>query len=1052
MSHLRDLTLPQAGGVSVAPGWRSGWLACHHAHVSGQTAQAWFGLLGPLCVRDGGTDVAVPAARQRVLLAALLIRAGHAVSIGELADAVWDGHPPSGARVTLRSYIKRLRQVLGPALGSRIIARDPGYLIEATDAEADLKQFAALCRAGGRASAAGAWQETSDVLTQALELWRGQPLADIRSQVLQRLEVPRLEQLWLQAAEWRTEAELNLGRHVYLVHELQALTAKHPLRERFHAQLMLALYRSGRPAEALAAYRRARGVLVGELGIEPGPELRHLHQRILTGDPDLSAPAGQPQTAVPRQLPAAVRYFTGRTEELEVLSARLDEATGLGRAVVISAIGGTAGIGKTALAVHWAHQVAERFPDGQLYVNLRGYDPGQPMPGADALAGFLCALGVPGKDVPAQEDERAARYRSMLAGRRILVVLDNALSVEQVRPLLPGAPTCAVVVTSRDALTGLMARDGAWRLDLDLLPPADAGGLLRALIGGRVDADPAAAAALAAQCCRLPLALRLAAELVAGRPDVSLAALAGDLADQQRRLDLLEAGGDPRTAVRAVFSWSYRHLGADAARTFRLAALHPGPYLDRYAVAALTATTAEQVRRVMEVLARAHLIQPAGSGRYCMHDLLRAYARELAAAHDSEDERWAALTRLFDHYLHTAAAAMDILFPAERHRRPAIAPPSSLVPPMVHPDAARAWLDAERASLAAVAADTAAHGWPGHTTDLAATLYRYLEVGGHYPEAVAIHGHARRAAHQAGDRAAEATALTSLGLVDMRQGRCQQATGHFERALALFRQAGDRAGEARALTNVGNVAARRGRYHQAAAHFRRAIALFRETGDRTGEAYALGNLGDVDRRQGRLQQAAGNLQQALVLFRETGDRTGEANAIGNLGCVDERLGRLQQASGNLQQALALFRETGDRTGEAYALTSLGAVDLRQSRCQQACGSLQQALAMFREFGDRSGQAEALNGLGEVLLANGGPGQARTQHATALGLASQTDDQDQQARAHNGLGHCYNAAGDPGQARRHWRKALTMYTNLGAPEADQVRAQLTRADTHDRQLQ
>jgi transcriptional regulator with XRE-family HTH domain len=378
-----------------------------------------------------------------------------------------------------------------------------------------------------------------------------------------------------------------------------------------------------------------------------------LGELLVAGAPPGPDPSGPESGSRPRQLPPTVAGFTGRAAELAALTKILDGASAP-ETVVISAIGGTAGVGKTALAVQWAHQVAGRFPDGQLYVNLHGYDPDRPMPAADALAGFLRGLGVPGQDIPPGEDERAARYRSLLAGRKLLVVLDNAGSVEQVRPLLPGSPSCAVLVTSRDSLAGLVARHGATRLEVDLLPPADAASLLRALIGQRAKDDPGAAGTLAAQCCRLPLALRVAAELAIARPGVPLADLAAELADQQRRLDLLDAGGDSRTAVRAVFSWSYRHLEDDSARAFRLAGLHPGPDFDPYAVAALTGTKLEQARTALDALARAHLIHPAGRGRHGMHDLLRAYARELADATDGEEEQNAALTRLFDYYLHTA--------------------------------------------------------------------------------------------------------------------------------------------------------------------------------------------------------------------------------------------------------------------------------------------------------------------------------------------------------------------------------------------------------------
>jgi tetratricopeptide (TPR) repeat protein len=699
---------------------------------------------------------------------------------------------------------------------------------------------------------------------------------------------------------------------------------------------------------------------------------------------------------------------------------------------VISAIGGTAGVGKTALAVHWAHQVAGRFPDGQLYVNLRGYDPGQPMPAADALARFLRCLGVPGQDIPAEEDERAARYRSLLAGRRMLVVLDNAGEVKQVRPLLPGTPGCVVVVTSRDALAGLIARDGAVRLDLDLLPLADAVGLLQTLIGARADADPAATAALADQCCRLPLALRVAAELAANRPEASLAALTGEVADQQRRLDLLDIGGDPRTAVRAVFSWSYRHLDPSAARAFRLAGLHPGAAFEPYAVAALTGATAGQAGRLLDVLAYAHLIQPAGPGRYGMHDLLRAYARELAASHGGEDEQHAALTRLFDHYLHTAATAMDTLHPAECHRRPRIPPPATPAPPVTDPAAARAWLDAERATLVAVTVHTAGHGWPAHATRLAATLFRYLDSGSHYAEAITIHTHARAAARQAGDRAAEATALNHLAGPHRRQGRYQHAITQYRQALALFRQTNDRTGQAHALGNLGNVCADQGRYQAA-------ISLH-------GEARTLGNLGYTEERQGRYQQAASHHRQSLAIARETGNRTTECIALINLGTVALRQHRYRQAAGHLHRALALCRETGYRFFEAEALTRISGVCLRQGRLQEATGHLQAALVLYQETGNRSGEADALNSLGEILLATGQPGHARTQYNTALGLAGHIGDKHQQARAHNGLADSYRATSDPGQARRHWQQALTLYTALGAPEADQVRAQLEAEET------
>jgi DNA-binding SARP family transcriptional activator/tetratricopeptide (TPR) repeat protein len=995
---------------------------------------------------------------------------------------MWGGDGPATARSQIQTCISALRRELAAiGAGDVISTRSGGYSLGVAAADLDLTRFRRLASDGFAAGTQGRAEAAVRDLRAALALWRGPAAAGLESQLIQGIALA-LEEERLAALECCIELELSLGRHHELIAELSTLVRQYPFRERLRVHQMLALYRSARQADALESFAQARRLFRDELGLEPGPELaalqrsilamdaglaayrqaprglveelapepgielRELHQQVLAAGPALKLPepasaAAVPHAAVPRQLPAAVEQFTGRDDELAELTARLRPAGRAPRTVVISAIGGTAGVGKTALAVHWAHQASEHFPDGQLYVNLRGYDPGQPVPPGDALAGFLRALGVPGQDLPAELDERATRFRSMLAGRQILVLLDNAGSVEQVRPLLPGTPGCAVLVTSRDALVGLVARDGARRLDLDLLPLADAVSLLRALIGGRVDADPKAAAALTAQCCRLPLALRVAAEHAAARPAVPLAGLTRELADQQQRLDLLDAGGDPATAIRAVFSWSYRHLEPDAARAFRLAGLHPGPDLDPFAAAALTGTSLPRVGRLLDQLALGHLINPTGPGRSGMHDLLRAYARELAAAEQEEEQR-AALTRLFDYYVHTAAAAMDALFPAEQQHRPRIAASAVPAPLITGTAAALAWLDAERENLVSVAVHSAEHHWPGHATRLASTLFRYLETGGHHREAVTIHSHARRAARDTGDRAAEAIALTNLGLVDLRQGCYRQATGYLRKALALYREAGERSGEARTLHDIGIADFEQGHYPQAADHFQKAFMLYRGLGDRVSEARTLNSLGLVDTRLGRYQQAADNLQRAMALCSDVGSSAVAAYAALNLSDVDVRQGRCGKAASHLQQALALFREIGDRTGEAYALTGLGDAVPRPE--QPSAGYHEEALALFRETGDRSGEAEALNGLGKVFLLTGQDDQARAQHAAALVLASQIGNKYQQARSHEGLARAYGACGNPGYARHHWQKALILYTDLGVPEALQVHTQLAAA--------
>lgn len=756
--------------------------------------------------------------------------------------------------------------------------------------------------------------------------------------------------------------------------------------------------------------------------------------------PDNRPPVADSSRAAPRQLPGSVRHFVGRKRELLALSCSRDD-TGTGSASAqIMALVGMAGVGKTALAVRWAHNVAGEFPDGQLYVNLRGYDSEQPVTAGDALAGFLRALGVPGQDVPSDTDECAAMYRSLLAGRRMLVLLDNARHVEQVRPLLPGSPGCVTLVTSRDALAGLVARDGAVRLDLSLLAPAEATELLRALIGDRVDACPDAAETLAARCAWLPLALRLAAELAAARPAASLHELHNELADQEQRLDRLDADGDPRTAIRAVFSWSYRYLEPDAARAFRMLSLATGTDIDRFAAAVVIGGASERASQLVAQLLRAHLLQAAAPGRLSMHDLLRAYGKELTAACDETAERRSALTRLFDYYLQTSAAAMQTLFPIEVSGQPQVSAAAAL-PPTDDPVAARAWLDAERENLLLATAHAAAHGWPCHAIRLASCLFRYFDVGGHLAQAVTLHTHARDAARQLSDRAAEAAALTSLGVVSLRQGRLRHAECNFRQAVRLCRETGDRGGEARALVDLGLVELRRGCYQQGRRTIELGAAAYRDAGDRSGEVRALANLGIVERHLGRYSQASQYLRQALAMCRATGDRLSQAPVLTNLGLVDLQEGQYEQAVAHHRAALALFREAGNRNGEAHALSNLGVAELRCRHYRQANDHLRRAWALFREIGDTAGQAEALNGLGRLFLATGKPGQARAQHTAALELTKPKGDKYEQAHAHEGLGHCYQAAEDPGQAARHWQQALALYVELGAREAGNVRTQL-----------
>ena len=761
-----------------------------------------------------------------------------------------------------------------------------------------------------------------------------------------------------------------------------------------------------RLAEALELSDQARTELLAAGRPQGGPAM-------IAAGSDHNGDALRPTAGTsipPRHLPAPVPAFVGRRNELAALSQLL---CGPSRAAATALISGTPGVGKTALALRWAHDNAERFPDGQLYVDLRGYGVDQPATAADALAGLLSALGLPGLHIPDGTAERAAAYRSLLAGKRMLVVLDNARGAAQVRPLLPGTAGCAVLLTSRDSLAGLVARDGASRLELELLPLEEAVGLLRELIGARVTQDPAAAAALAGYCSRLPLALRVAAERAAAHPVLPLASLAGQLADLRDRLSLLDAAGDEQTAVQSVLSWSYRQLDVAAARAFRLLGQHPGPDFDGYATAALTGTTLGQACRLLDQLAQAYLVESSGPGRYRMHDLLRAYACERPAsgerpgggADDHDRDRRAALTRLFDYYLRATVVAVDTLFAFQCPQR-GDAPPAGLPAPVNGAESARDWLDAELANLLAATALMSEDGWLGHASRLVTAVFPYLEHAGRAAEAITIHNHALRASRRSGDSITEAMVLANLGYVFLIQGRYLKSADHLQQAMTLFRQVGDQAGEATALGNLAVVERRRGNYQQAAHHQSRALALSRQNGDRWGEALALTRLGGVERRLGRYQQAFGHIQHALSLSREIGDPIGEAEALTRLGVVEQYLDRYQQAADHHQLAISLFRAGNDPVGEA----------------------------------------EALNGLGELLLASGRPEEARPQHALARDLAQQTGNLDEQARAHHGLACAHQAAGPSDQAQVHFEEAIRLYTRLGGPEAGQIRSAARLAAT------
>jgi DNA-binding SARP family transcriptional activator/tetratricopeptide (TPR) repeat protein len=920
-----------------------------------------FALLGPLeLTSSAGEQLQLAGPRQRILLATLLLHANMPVPSEALAEAIWDGSPPAAAMVTLRSYIKRLRQGLGAEGRERIAARDPGYMICVREPELDVLEFGALCKTAGAALRNGDWAGTATAAARALALWRTAPLLDVPSQLLADEFVPELERLRLQALEDCFEARLRLGKHQELTSELRELTAQHPLRERFHAQLMLALAGTGRQAEALEAYTKARQVLVGELGIEPGPELRDLHQQILAGDiatvtahVKLSAEA---QGTPPRQLPAVVADFTGRAAELAVLTGMLEQ-TGAGGpgTVVISAIGGTAGVGKTALALHWAHQVARRFADGQLYVNLRGFDPSaSPASSAEAIRGFLDALGLPPDRIPPTPQAQAGLYRSLLADRKMLVVLDNARDEEQVRPLLPASPGSLVVVTSRHQLSGLAAADGARLITLDVLSHAEAVQLLTTRLGhARATAEAEALSEIATLCAYLPLALAVAAARAADRPAFPLAALAGELRDVAGRLDALDSG-DPVTGVRAVFSWSYRRLSDEAARMFRMLGIHPGPDITAPAAASLAAIAKADARRMLRELTRAHLVAEHVPGRYALHDLLRGYAAEQARDTDSDAERDAAVGRVLDHYLCTAADAALLLMPA---KEPVVlTPPGPGVAAEQPADnrEALAWFEAERQVLSAAVTLAAKAGFDTHAWQLPWAMASFYQIRGQWQDWAATQRTALTAATRLGDTAAQALSGRLLASACIELGEHRQARRHYASSLTLCQQFGNRLGEAKIQHSLGTLANRRGRYADALGHAEQALRVYKEIGDKANEAEALNNVGWYHALLGHYQQARTFCRQALTVCATVGYRFLEGTVWDSLGYAEHHLGNLDEAAACYQRAVSLHREGGDRPSEAEALIHLGDALHAAGKIAQAREAWQQALDIFNDLQDPAG--------------------------------------------------------------------------------------------------
>jgi DNA-binding SARP family transcriptional activator/tetratricopeptide (TPR) repeat protein len=958
------------------------------------------GVLGPVTAWRDEREITAGQPRQLAVLGVVAMRANRVVSRGELVDAVWGEQPPASAEGGIYTYIAGLRRVLEPdrplrapdrsrrAPASVLVTAGGGYMLRLPQGSLDadcfeqlLGQVRALRGQGDLAGAASAVDE-------ALALWRGPAFAGVPGPFAEA-ERQRLGQLRTAAAEERADLLLAQGRPTEAVAELTVLAAEYPLRERARGLLMIGLYRCGRQADALQVFRDVRDRLADELGIDPSAELTHIHQQVLATDPALDGPPEppppppQPAVSVPAQAPHETAHeapapaqvppeaagFAGRATELLWLRGMLppsddDGAEAGDREPTVAIVAGTAGVGKTTLAIRFARQVASHFPDGQLYVNLRGFDPsGAPADPETALRGFFEALGVPARRVPASLEQQTALFRSLLDGKRMLLLLDNARSTEQVRPLLPGSPGCMVLITSRSQLTGLVAAEGARPLPLDLLSPAEAREFLTRRMGAdRIAAEPAAATELIEQSARLPLALSVTCARAVTRPGVALADLAAELRDARGRLDALETD-DVTTDLRAVFSWSYQRLTPQAARMFRLLGLHPGPDISAAAAASLAATTVTAARAALAELTGASLLTEDRCGRFGCHELLRAYAAERAAADEAADQREMARGRLIDHYVRTAGAGSARLYPG---RSKVQAPPEQ---PHVTPEefktyeAVREWFAAENRVLRAVHTMAFESGHDDSCWTLAWYWTPILLRSGQMPEVAALQRTSLAGALRLRDPVALAHVHYELGHVSERLGDFEEGQAHVEQALELFEMLGDEVNIAQARHGLSALLNRQGRYAEALEHAKEGLRLRRSFATPAMVAYSENAVGWLYAHLGQYAEALRHCGHALELHRESGSRSGAADTLDSIAYVYEQLGDTRQALAYYEQALEMYRNIGDPEGESRSLIMLGDVQLAAGQRSAAEHSWRQAAAMLSRTGsDTAAVSERLSKL------------------------------------------------------------------------------------------
>jgi DNA-binding SARP family transcriptional activator/tetratricopeptide (TPR) repeat protein len=953
-----------------------------------------FRILGPLEVwtDEGWSGIGAP--KWRALLAMLLLHPGQVVSTDRLIAALWGEEPPDRAANLVSVYVLRLRRLIGDRQGGMLATRAPGYQLRLEADDLDAAVFESAVRQGRQALADGKAGPASTVLAEALSLWHGAALADVPPSDLITAESGRLEESRLAALELRITADLRGSQPAPLVPELRRVLSEHPLREGLWTLLLQALEYTGRRAEAIAAYGDARRVIADELGVNPGPELRQLYQKLLAADADADADAGPgvsttraaPAPEPPRsgsslarvaaaaatapppaQLPADIADFTGRGSHLTQLRGLLTRSPGTDSpsALTIAVVAGTGGLGKTTLAVHAAHSLRDEFPDGQLYVSLRGAGAQPAMP-EEVLARLLRDLGVLPAQVPAAQEERAALYRTRLAGRRVLIVLDDARGAAQVRPLLPGSASCAVIVTSRHRLADLA---GSRLVDLDVLDDEEAHHLLTAIIGQeRADAEPGPVREVLAACAGLPLAIRIAGARLASRRGWTVSTLARRLADQRRRVDELTSGD---MAVRACFDVSFDFLqksatgdGVDPAHVFRLLGVWQGPGISLPAVAALVGQPEDPVADALEILIDAHLLESPAPDWYGFHDLLRVYAAERAQTQEGAETVNGAVARILDWYLRMADAAAAVIVPY-RDRVPLDpADPAKPALRFATIDAALNWSRQERANLVAATRQAAAVGRHDVAWKLPVAAMAGFELHGYRSEWSATHTVALSSARLANDRYGEAWILNNIAILLSTQ-EAEGAVAHFEQAMAIRAEIDDRHGQIQSATNLAFCYLLQGQHDQAVTAGKYALKLQRDSGRRHGEGITLCNLGEAYLGLGRHEEAISTLQEALPVVRETGSKRIEAYVLRNLGQAHLDLGQSTEGAGLLEQALVIHKAEGDALGQAQDLQLLGHARSLTGQRPAARAAWGQAARLFESLGDGKQADQALSRLAEL---------------------------------------------------------------------------------------